>query len=117
MWLAPVTQKVVGRWAIVIASLLVGIGFALVAQSAGLVTFVLAMLVVTMGTGVSDVLANAELVDLEAQSGRALMNLNHGIYTARDQLGPGRDHNGFAGDGRGIVPADACTQSGPGNGK
>jgi len=39
------------------------------------------LLLLSAGSGVVDVLVNAEVADLEARSGRALMNLNHALYS------------------------------------
>jgi hypothetical protein len=39
------------------------------------------MLVMAAGSGVIDVLANAQVSESEARTGRALMNLNHGLYS------------------------------------
>lgn len=81
MWLAPLAFRVFGRWAIVLGCLAIAGGFAAAGWTMAPLPFVLAMLFATGGSGVADVLANAEISDAEAQSGKALMNLNHAMYS------------------------------------
>ncbi|MEM8577760.1 MAG: MFS transporter, partial [Pseudomonadota bacterium] len=80
MWLAPLADRLAGPWALPLGALGVGLGFLWAGAAPGLVSFALAMTLASAGSGVVDVLANARLANLEAASGRALMNLNHGLY-------------------------------------
>lgn len=81
MWLAPLSFRLFGRWAIVLGCCLISLGFSLTGTVSAPAVFAATMLVAAMGTGIADVLANAELSEIEARSGRSLMNLNHGMYS------------------------------------
>ncbi len=81
MWLAPLAFRVFGRWAIVIGSLCIGFGFAGGGGANSMAMFVAAMFLAAAGSGVADVLANAEISEAEARTDRPLMNLNHGLYS------------------------------------
>jgi len=81
MWLAPLAYRFAGQWALPLGALGVGLGFLWAGAAPGLVSFALAMTLASAGSGVVDVLGNARLASLEAASGRALMNLNHGLYS------------------------------------
>lgn len=81
MWLAPLAYRVAGRWAMVLGALAIGLGFGLAGMAAGPVWFACAMLLAAAGSGVADVLGNAEIAESESKSGRSLMNLNHAIYS------------------------------------
>ncbi|MEL7100026.1 MAG: MFS transporter [Pseudomonadota bacterium] len=81
MWLAPLADKLTGPLALPLGALGVGLGFLWAGAAPGLVSFALAMTLASAGSGVVDVLANARLANLEAATGRALMNLNHGLYS------------------------------------
>lgn len=65
MWLAPFAQRVAGGKALPLAIILVALG----------------MLAASVGSGVTDVLINARVAEIEARSGRTLMNLNHAMYS------------------------------------
>ncbi|MEP6064742.1 MAG: MFS transporter, partial [Paracoccaceae bacterium] len=56
-------------------------GFLAVGMSHGPVTFTLALFTAAAGAGIADVLANAEISECEADTGRGLMNLNHGLFS------------------------------------
>lgn len=81
MWLAPLTRRWFGYVALLIASLTMASGFAIVSFAPGVLWFAIAMFIAASGTGVADVLVNAEISDSEAGTGRALMNLNHAVYS------------------------------------
>lgn len=81
MWLAPFAHRLAGRWAMIAGALAIGLGFALAGMAAGPVWFACAMLLAAAGSGVADVLGNAEISEAESRSGRSLMNLNHAIYS------------------------------------
>lgn len=81
MWVAPAAFRLAGRWALALGMALIGAGFLLAAQAEGPLLFVCGMLMAAGGSGIADVLANAEIADCEAETGRALMNLNHGLYS------------------------------------
>lgn len=81
MWLAPLVYRLLGAWALIAGIAVMILGFLLtgVAQGPWLVGF--ALFLAAAGSGVGDVLANAEVSEAEAASGRNLMNLNHGLFS------------------------------------
>lgn len=81
MWLAPFADRVAGRWALPLASLLLVAGMVGAGASASIVLFTLAMMLASVAAGVVDVLANVRISEAEEASGRPLMNLNHAIYS------------------------------------
>lgn len=81
MWLAPLAQRWVGGKALPLAIVVVAFGMLAASFSSVLVILALAMLVASMGSGVTDVLINARVSEIEARSGRTLMNLNHALYS------------------------------------
>ncbi|MGO4916651.1 MFS transporter [Pseudogemmobacter sp. W21_MBD1_M6] len=81
MWLAPLIDERLGRFAMPAAALVLGLAFLVPGQVAGLVAFSLAMLGVGMGSGLTDVVMNARVSRIEARSGRSLMNLNHAMFS------------------------------------
>ncbi|MEP1537153.1 MAG: MFS transporter [Paracoccaceae bacterium] len=81
MWLAPFVHRLVGRWAMMVGTLIMTTGFLAVGMSHGPVTFTLALFTAAAGAGIADVLANAEISECEADTGRGLMNLNHGLFS------------------------------------
>ena len=81
MWLAPLAQRLAGGKALPVAILVVAAGMFAASFSSLLVILALAMLVASIGSGVTDVLINARVSEIEARSGRTLMNLNHALYS------------------------------------
>lgn len=81
MWLAPLTYRLLGTWAMIggIAAMLVG--FLLSGLSHTPLALGIALFLAAAGSGVADVLANAEVSEAEAETGRSLMNLNHGVFS------------------------------------
>lgn len=82
MWLAPV---VVGRLAAralpFSAAALAGV-FLLPALAPDLPQLAAAMFALGVISGLTDIVANARVSEIEARSGRTLMNLNHGVFSA-----------------------------------
>jgi MFS family permease len=81
MWLAPLSDRFAGRFALVLGAVLIACGFMGVGGSSSILVFTLGMLVASAGSGIIDVLANADIAEIEARTGRALMNFNHGLYS------------------------------------
>ncbi|MEP2889523.1 MFS transporter [Tateyamaria sp.] len=81
MWLAPLIYRVLGTWAMIAGIAVMLAGFLLTGVAQGPVIVGVALFLAAMGSGVSDVLANAEVSEAEAASGRNLMNLNHGLFS------------------------------------
>ncbi len=81
MWLAPLLFRLVGHKAIIIGALAMAVGFSTVGHSAGPYVFVICMLIAAAGSGVADVLANAEISEAETHTARSLMNLGHAMFS------------------------------------
>ena len=81
MWLAPASQRWAGGYATPLGIVGVAVGMLWAGVSPSLVSLSVAMLVTSMGTGIVDVLVNARVSEVEAQTGRPLMNLNHAAYS------------------------------------
>lgn len=81
MWLAPVFDRALGKWAMPVA----GCIFAVVAMGPALATgplwFFLAMVLAGYCSGILDVVMNARVSELEARHGRSLMNANHAMFS------------------------------------
>jgi len=92
MLAAPSIGRVLGRYALPVSGLAMALAFALPGQVPHWGLFALAMLACGAGTGAADVLMNARISALEAQSGKPLMNLCHAGYSfgyAAGALGTG----------------------------
>mgnify|MGYP005991171739 CR=1 FL=1 len=81
MWLAPLTQRLAGSWALPISIALIGLGMLGAGAAPALIWLGVALLISSAGSGISDVLVNAHIAEIEARTGRSLMNLNHGFYS------------------------------------
>ena len=81
MWLAPWVQRRAGRFAVPLAIGVIAAGLLGAGLVPALWALAVMLLLLSAGSGVVDVLVNAEVADLEARSGRALMNLNHALYS------------------------------------
>lgn len=81
MWLAPVAQARAGRCAVSLAIVAIALGLLGTGIVPTLWGLAVMLLIVSAGSGVVDVLINAEVAEVEARTGRALMNLNHGLYS------------------------------------
>lgn len=81
MWLAPLAQERAGRLAVPLSILAIAAGLV----GAGLVprlwALAVMMFVMAAGSGVVDVLVNAQVAQAEAHTRRSLMNLNHALYS------------------------------------
>lgn len=81
MLLAPAFGAALGRRALPLATLAMAGAFALPGQAAGLWVFPLAMLACGGSTGLTDVLMNARVAELETRHDLHLMNLCHAAYS------------------------------------
>ncbi|MFN4155064.1 MAG: MFS transporter [Paracoccaceae bacterium] len=81
MLLAPAFGAAMGRMALPMAAVVMGLGIALPGQTASLLLFPLAMMVCGAGTGLTDVLMNARVAELENTRKIHLMNLCHAAYS------------------------------------
>lgn len=81
MWLAPRVDRRFGARSVQVAAGGLTLMFVLPSLTTGLMAFTIAMLAVAMASGVSDVLMNARVSEIEAARKRPLMNLNHAIFS------------------------------------
>lgn len=81
MIFSPVFSAWLGRAAMPVAALAMALGFFVLGMAQGPILFMAALFIGAGGSGVLDVLVNAEVSEQEAASGRSLMNLNHGFFS------------------------------------
>ncbi len=81
MWLAPLVYRLAGRWAMIVGAAGMVIGFLLAGAATTPLAIGIALFFAAGGSGVADVLANAEVSEAESETGRSLMNLNHGLFS------------------------------------
>jgi len=81
VWLAPFADKWLGALSVPISSALMGLSFLIAAISPGPVTFMAAMVLVSALSGVSDIVMNARISEVEAEQNQPLMSLNHAIFS------------------------------------
>lgn len=81
MWLAPLARRLFGAAALPVGAALMALGFLGAGLAPGPVGFTLALALAAAGSGIADVLANARVSELESDSRRSLMNLNHAVYS------------------------------------
>ncbi len=82
IWLAPRIESLLGPSALRVAALIFALSFILPSLATG--PLMLGMFLVLIGatSGLTDVVMNARVSELEAASGRSLMNANHGVFSA-----------------------------------
>lgn len=81
MWFAPLVFRLVGVWAMAAGIAIMIVGFLITGIAQGPLVVGIGLFLAAAGSGVTDVLANAEVSEAEAETGRGLMNLNHGIFS------------------------------------
>ena len=81
MLLAPMIGHALGRVALPVATVAMALAFALPGQAAVIWAFPLAMMCCGAATGLTDVLMNARVSQIEADRGLHLMNLTHAAYS------------------------------------
>lgn len=81
MWMAPFALSRAGRFAVPLAVAAIGLSLLGVGVVPSLWALALMLLVLSAASGIVDVLINADIAQTEAHSGRALMNLNHALYS------------------------------------
>ncbi|TDT74240.1 hypothetical protein BDE40_3028 [Litoreibacter halocynthiae] len=87
MWFAPVVDRWLGRWSMGVSALALAVAFLLPGVVTSPTGFFLAMFACGLASGLTDVIMNARVSDLEAQSGRSLMNANHGSFSLAYAVG------------------------------
>jgi len=87
MWFAPMVDRWLGRWSMGLSTLALSVAFLLPGVVTSPLGFFLAMFACGLASGLTDVIMNARVSDLEAQSGRSLMNANHGSFSLAYAVG------------------------------
>ncbi len=81
MWLSPKADRWFGALSLAVASAAMGACFVIPAMAPSLVAFTFGMFLASAASGVLDVLMNARISEIEAETRRPLMNLNHAIFS------------------------------------
>lgn len=81
MWMAPRVDAAFGPRALQVAAAAMALCFLLPGLAAVWAAFTMAMVLASGGSGTTDVIMNMRVSEIEAQTGRSLMNLNHGIFS------------------------------------
>jgi len=81
MWLAPRLDRLLGDRGLQFSALALAVAFLLPGLAEAPWPFLLAMIAVGMASGLTDVLMNARVSDLEAANARSLMNANHAMFS------------------------------------
>jgi MFS family permease len=81
MWLAPLVDARLGRLALPVASAALATAFLLPGAATAPLAFAGAMLLVGVASGLTDVVMNARVSELETAHRRTLMNLNHAMFS------------------------------------
>lgn len=81
MMLAPMIDRMLGSWALPCATVLLAAAFLLPGLASEPRLFFIAMGLAGLASGLLDVTMNARVSEIEAQSGRSLMNANHGMFS------------------------------------
>jgi MFS family permease len=81
MWLAPRVDRRLGAAALPVASAMLSLAFLAPASAPAPLLFALGMVATGLASGLTDVVMNARVADLEARHRRSLMNVNHGMFS------------------------------------
>ncbi len=81
MWLAPKADKLLGDRAMQVGVVFLAIAWLVPHQVSIPLLFAFAMGLVGMASGLLDVVMNARVSELEAQTGKPLMNANHAMFS------------------------------------
>ncbi len=82
MLLAPAFDRIAGGRALQASAVVFGLSFVPLALAQTPAQFFAALLAVGLASGLTDILINARTSELEAASGRPLMNAVHGVFSA-----------------------------------
>jgi MFS family permease len=87
MWLAPLVDRLLGRWSMGVGALTLSAAFLLPGVATTPEVFFVAMVCCGMASGITDVIMNARVSELETATGKSLMNANHGAFSLAYALG------------------------------
>lgn len=80
-WLAPWADRKLGSWGLPIAVVALAICFPLLGLAPSVPVYGAILFLLGVTSGLTDVLSNARVSELEAQHGRTLMNVNHAVFS------------------------------------
>jgi MFS family permease len=81
MWLAPLAERHLGRHALPLAAGAMALAVPLLGLAPGVPAYAAVLVLLGVTSGLTDVLVNARVADLEARHGRPLMNVNHAAFS------------------------------------
>ena len=81
LWAAPRWDRRMGGWALPIGTLLLAVTALGPGWAAGPLSFFVAMAVLGAASGLTDVVMNARVSEIELRAARSLMNLNHAMFS------------------------------------
>lgn len=81
MWVTPICRRLAGTLALPASALLVAASFVWTGFAPNLLALTAALTVVSLGSGLVDILINARVSEMETEHGRHFMNLNHAMYS------------------------------------
>lgn len=81
MWLAPWIDARLGRFAMPAACISLAVAFLMPGLAPSALAFALAMAAVGVCSGLTDVVMNARVSEIESRERRSLMNLNHAMFS------------------------------------
>ncbi|MEP1943204.1 MAG: MFS transporter, partial [Sulfitobacter sp.] len=81
MWMAPWAYQRAGRFAVPLSICVIAAGLVGAGMVGTLWALAIMLFLISIGTGVVDVLINAQVAEIEARTGRKLMSLNHSLYS------------------------------------
>lgn len=81
MWLAPWADRILGDRGMQVGAVALALAWLIPAQLSNALAFAISMGLVGLASGLLDVVMNARVSELEARTGRSLMNANHAMFS------------------------------------
>jgi MFS family permease len=81
MWLAPIVDRLLRARGMQVGAVMLALAWLIPTQMTVPLAFVVSLMLVGMASGLLDVVMNARVSELEARTGRSLMNANHAMFS------------------------------------
>lgn len=81
VWLAPTLDRFANSWSIAIASIAIPLSLIIPSLTGSIIWFTAGLLLASAASGVSDIVINARVAEIEAARRRPMMNLVHATYS------------------------------------
>ncbi|MEJ6389761.1 MFS transporter [Gymnodinialimonas ulvae] len=81
MWLAPAFDRRLQAWSLPVSAVLLALAYLIPGVVTTPVVFFSAMVALGLTSGVLDIVSNARVSELETETGKPLMNANHGMFS------------------------------------